>query len=383
MEQRLPFDSFNRGSVALHFPEGKYSMVYSDALIRVHASNGVVSMKDNTVYLCDRDAQKHRIGIAELFLTLTDPGPAREPESDVRFRDRDTTNCAPSNVYWETQRDKNELINAKKAALAAVGSRATLRSIRWEQRGKDGSESFDYSKKAVINQKTGVILQMKGVSLTPRKLSSSGQITLTNDGTTKKFLAHKIYQLMFDSEEYWSNPALCEVGHINGDVQCNEPWNLRWMTDAEIRINRDRAPHAIKYVTFNGPIPECRSFGNTKFGRHGEIFNASGKIRTGENTSEQSPLPVIGIGEETYFIHHIIAYLFLWPDFARANNIETTGSIEDMRKSPFVVRHLDNDKTNYKVSNLELVTPSEKRATKRNRFGLWTAKDGRWGFSRA
>ena len=123
------------------------------------------------------------------------------------------------------------------------------------------------------------------------------------------FLLHRIYQLVFDRDDYDANPDMREVDHIDRNHKNNEPCNFRWVTRVENNMNKGvqvkrtaSVPHALDTTTF-------LEIDRKMFGSDGEIVLPCGKLRIEiEKPTDRDEYPRIMLGKQCG-IHIVIAYL--------------------------------------------------------------------------
>ena len=151
-----------------------------------------------------------------------------------------------------------------------------------------------------------------------------------------------------------------EINRIDGDATNNSVSNLRWASRTENCLYqwRRKAPrHAV--VPFSGDASTLREFSGFFFGPDGTVVNPQGNVRTFK-VHRTAPYPVVVIEGERYRVHRIVAHLFLGLTLR-----ELTAPVTSDR----VVMHVNDIKTDYRVSNLRIGTQSENmRGVKRPRL---------------
>jgi hypothetical protein len=201
---------------------------------------------------------------------------------------------------------------------------------------------------------------------------------------------HRAYMSTFKPHERRTHQDF--IDHIDGNDSNNVPWNYRWMSTAENNLAKHSGmahridPDIEKLNIIYGKPSDAIEWEGRTFHSNMWIFTTDGS-RDIKRIGSGCVYPVIivtlkdinnnSMKPRNILCHMIVAYLF------RAGIQISKGALEKLAsaglsasffadftssyfdfakklaKYGFVIKHADNDKSNYRVSNLEIGTPSE------------------------
>lgn len=175
---------------------------------------------------------------------------------------------------------------------------------------------------------------------------------LTIDKKQKSFRAHRLV-----AEAFIPNPKnLPIVNHIDGNKLNNNVSNLEWVTNSENVIHAYKNNLRSKqytYIKFDKSLPneEWRDIFNTdkyKISNLGRVWNTkTNRILAGKQSSGYIRYELTYNSKHRTFLgHRLVYYAFNQDKF-------------DIFDTSRIINHIDGDKKNNKLDNLEEVTKSE------------------------
>ena len=202
--------------------------------------------------------------------------------------------------------------------------------------------------KYVISKHTGEIRRLAGFRRLKQHFREldCARVSLSSGGIRKTILVHRAYLLVFRGVPPTDDHGRPYTGdHINNNHLDNAPHNLRWSSIAEQNRKRHVGRRSVRYLrdfAFEpgeevAPFPSRRSsWMFTSLGR--VIFNK--KLRVGARPGRDG-YHTVKIDGKQYYLHRIIAHVFLKYDLADQKNI---------------IMHIDHVKANCSVANLRIGT---------------------------
>ena len=201
---------------------------------------------------------------------------------------------------------------------------------------------------------------------------------------------HRAYMSTFKSHEKREHQG--EIDHIDGDDSNNVPWNYRWVSSAENELvkHSERArrvvPDMDALIATHGPPSDPKEWKGWTFHSNMLIMYPD-KSQPFVALAEPGKYPRIGVtlkdAENNTMkprkiqCHSIVAYVFrahipisegtlkyLASVGKSASYFETSPMTyfeftKELKKGGLVIKHTDDDKSNYNLNNLEIGTPSE------------------------
>jgi hypothetical protein len=285
-----------------------------------------------------------------------------EAASGLRVVNHDLLVDDANRYVWETPDDRKRLIQEKQALLDASDD-LWLTVVHNDQ-------VFD---KYEINKKTGRI-RHKSIKR-ELTISARGQVNLCLNtalergdagrarvvGTTSIY-AYRIYMWTYVKDR---RNDQTDIDHINGDHMDHRPCNLRWASPTENAMYKfavlpKRA--GSEQQQFTGCVETLNRFEDTNwyFGFVGEDYAVvhQGRVRrVGDfRVTQRLPYPMIRINYVKRRLHCVVAFV---------EGRMTKEQFYD-RKSTEVVRHINNDKADFRPDNLVLGTASENATDTQN-----------------
>lgn len=172
------------------------------------------------------------------------------------------------------------------------------------------------------------------------------RIGLSHNGKRKNILVHRAYLLATQGPPPRDAHGRPFTGHhINNNHLDNTPSNLQWTSILEQNRKRHVTKKSVTYLKhfWLEPGERVAAFPSVKstwaFTSHGRvIFN--GKLRTRARTGRDG-YPIVKIDGKQYYVHRIIAHLFLG---------------YDLDDETHIIMHTDHVKSNCNASNLRIGT---------------------------
>ena len=333
---------------------------YSIDHLGVYNKHGKLLAAGNSqVWLTCKQGIQTKFGKLRLYHAVTNPLPDAETESTSGLR-AVSYNFEPNDprrYAYETAADRDQLLAANELALPDIWKPVAY---------TDNSTDFSNYE---IHGKTGHIRRISEDPLKQYKIrrpTSEDRVRLNGPRSsgggseTTNVRLHVAYMWTFKAVE--RRPDQTEVDHIRGHLD-NSPQNLRWASPTENclyiftpRVNRSRSHRAPETMD----LSELKQFMQTDiwcgyvYLKPDDpalyvIFNTRTKTYKGIGdfgVTARKPYPMIKIGAKLYTVHRVVA---------AAEGIIT---YDDMSARDVVVMHLDNDKTNFRPSNLARGSPS-------------------------
>ena len=175
------------------------------------------------------------------------------------------------------------------------------------------------------------------------------RICLSHTGRRKNILVHRAYLLVFAGAPPLDDRGRPYTGdHINNNHLDNSPTNLRWSSIVEQNRKRCLGSKAVRYLKnfvlepgeLVAQFPSQRS--TWVFTSHGRIIY-NGKMRVGARPGRDG-YPTVKIDGTQYYVHRLVAHLFLE---------------YDMDDPVHIIMHIDHEKANCNVANLRIGTPRD------------------------
>ena len=196
--------------------------------------------------------------------------------------------------------------------------------------------------------KDGYIINRKRLKARKGQMMASGYFNL-NMNNKKCYTSHRF---VYEAVNQQIIPDGYQIHHINNDKQDNSIENLALVTRQQNMIYKGNECKGMKYKSTQNVEIKCDVFNYhpiyTNFGanKYGQIFNKKTKRCSIGNLLPSGyrhiRLSQIGLPPKHFYIHRFVYEIF-------------NGPIPDGMQ----INHIDSNKQNNCINNLELVTPSE------------------------
>lgn len=343
--------------------ETNYS-VSDSGEIKNDSSNRIMTINQGVVQLyVNKKNKRLSVGklVAQAFISKS-----REDEVCVTHIDGDVNNNNVDNLLWITAQENSNNTWKKRRENNTTGA--------GEKRQPRKRENIVDLTHYVLeeNEEKQIIIDNE---LTYYSINKLGQVKNLN---TKKFLKgtnlhsyiyvnltigekrknRAVHQLV--AQAFLPNPNNYKiVDHINGDRQDNRVENLRWVTALENANNRhpDKTPkkpffEEVRFSDEEIQLEEWKEYKGFKVSNLGRVIGKDGKILKGHKSD---------CGYISYGGEHILGHILVWSAF---NGEKQLG---------MVINHINGNKHDNRLINLELVTPKEnsrKAALETNAWGF-------------
>ena len=312
----------------------------------------------------------------------------------------------------EMKVDRDKIIKAKELRIKSLAKEVKTVVYVPTEIDKKVDKLTDAQRKIIADNYTiqntdGEICNKKsGCVLTSKKPLLRG---IDTDGTPIKMTIQRNRAYMYTFEDHERRIHQTEVDHIDGNNSNNVPWNYRWVSSTENKL----VQHAELKETVVQDDAELLAI--YKEPSDPKVWNEGGMTlhsnmwisRPNEprfvKIAEDDTYPLIGVTiadsdgtmrQRKIYVHMAITYKFIEridiTDGALANikslsNLELVEEAEkyfsttyisptssfsefsdDLKKFKLHILHGDNDKSNYRVENLRIGTPSENAIDRQN-----------------
>lgn len=343
--------------------ETNYS-VSDDGEIRNDSSNRIMTINKGVVQLYINKKNK-RLSVGKLVAQAFIPK-LREEEVYVTHIDEDINNNKVDNLLWITAQENSNNTWKKRRENNTTGAGQKRQSKKREN-------IVDLTHYVLNeNEERQVIIDNE---LTYYSINKLGQVKNLN---TKKFLKgtnlhsyiyvnltvgkkrknRAVHQLV--AQAFLPNPNnYTIVDHINGDRQDNRVENLRWASALENANNKhlDKTPdkphfEEVKFSDEEMQSEKWKEYNGFKVSNLGRVIGKNNKILKGHKSD---------CGYISYGGDHILGHILVWEAF------------NGQKQSGMVINHINGNKHDNRLVNLEQVTPKEnsrKAATETNAWGF-------------
>lgn len=343
--------------------ETNYS-VSDDGEIRNDSSNKIMTINKGVVQLYINKKNK-RLSVGKLVAQAFIPK-LREEEVYVTHIDEDVNNNKVDNLLWITAQENSNNTWKKRRENNTTGA--------GQKRQPKKRENIVDLTHYVLNEneERQIIIDNE---LTYYSINKLGQVKNLN---TKKFLKgtnlhsyiyvnltvgkkrknRAVHQLV--AQAFLPNPNnYIIVDHINGDRQDNRVENLRWASALENANNKhlDKTPdkphfEEVKFSDEEMQSEKWKEYNGFKVSNLGRVIGKNNKILKGHKSD---------CGYISYGGDHILGHILVWEAF------------NGQKQSGMVINHINGNKHDNRLVNLEQVTPKEnsrKAATETNAWGF-------------
>ena len=343
--------------------ETNYS-VSDDGEIRNDSSNKIMTINKGVVQLYINKKNK-RLSVGKLVAQAFIPK-LREEEVYVTHIDEDVNNNKVDNLLWITTQENSNNTWKKRRENNTTGAGQKRQSKKREN-------IVDLTHYVLNeNEERQIIIDNE---LTYYSINKLGQVKNLN---TKKFLKgtnlhsyiyvnltvgkkrknRAVHQLV--AQAFLPNPNnYIIVDHINGDRQDNRVENLRWASALENANNKhlDKTPdkprfEEVKFSDEEMQSEKWKEYNGFKVSNLGRVIGKNNKILKGHKSD---------CGYISYGGDHILGHILVWEAF------------NGQKQSGMVINHINGNKHDNRLVNLEQVTPKEnsrKAATETNAWGF-------------
>lgn len=343
--------------------ETNYS-VSDDGEIRNDSSNKIMTINKGVVQLYINKKNK-RLSVGKLVAQAFIPK-LREEEIYVTHIDEDVNNNKIDNLLWITAQENSNNTWKKRRENNTTGAGQKRQSKKREN-------IVDLTHYVLNkNEERQIIIDNE---LTYYSINKLGQVKNLN---TKKFLKgtnlhsyiyvnltvgkkrknRAVHQLV--AQAFLPNPNnYIIVDHINGDRQDNRVENLRWASALENANNKhlDKTPdkphfEEVKFSDEEMQSEKWKEYNGFKVSNLGRVIGKNNKILKGHKSD---------CGYISYGGDHILGHILVWEAF------------NGQKQSGMVINHINGNKHDNRLVNLEQVTPKEnsrKAATETNAWGF-------------
>ena len=343
--------------------ETNYS-VSDDGEVRNDSSNRIMTINKGVVQLYINKKNK-RLSVGKLVAQAFIPK-LREEEVYVTHIDEDINNNKVDNLLWITAQENSNNTWKKRRENNTTGAGQKRQSKKREN-------IVDLTHYVLNeNEERQVIIDNE---LTYYSINKLGQVKNLN---TKKFLKgtnlhsyiyvnltvgkkrknRAVHQLV--AQAFLPNPNnYIIVDHINGDRQDNRVENLRWASALENANNKhlDKTPdkphfEEVKFSDEEIQSEKWKEYNGFKVSNLGRVIGKNNKILKGHKSD---------CGYISYGGDHILGHILVWEAF------------NGQKQSGMVINHINGNKHDNRLVNLEQVTPKEnsrKAATETNAWGF-------------
>lgn len=343
--------------------ETNYS-VSDDGEVRNDSSNRIMTINKGVVQLYINKKNK-RLSVGKLVAQAFIPK-LREEEVYVTHIDEDINNNKVDNLLWITAQENSNNTWKKRRENNTTGAGQKRQSKKREN-------IVDLTHYVLNeNEERQVIIDNE---LTYYSINKLGQVKNLN---TKKFLKgtnlhsyiyinltvgkkrknRAVHQLV--AQAFLPNPNnYTIVDHINGDRQDNRVENLRWASALENANNKhlDKTPdkphfEEVKFSDEEIQSEKWKEYNGFKVSNLGRVIGKNNKILKGHKSD---------CGYISYGGDHILGHILVWEAF------------NGQKQSGMVINHINGNKHDNRLVNLEQVTPKEnsrKAATETNAWGF-------------
>ncbi len=276
---------------------------------------------------------------------------------------------------------------------------------------------------AIRNIKTKVLINGDAMMLSATEIDATIEMLLSateTDATIKMTICiteksktipmnvdrHRAYMSTFKPRE--RRPHQDFIDHIDGDDSNNVPRNYRWVSRAENEFAKHSGkahrtdPDIEKLTSKYGEPSDAVEWNGWTFHSNMWIFYTDKKTKDIKRIGSGCKYPVIGVTlkdingvpmkPRDIMCHMIVAYLFRVDIQISAGAREKLASArlsvayfkdftssysefaEELAKYGLVIKHKDNNKSNFRVSNLEIGTPSENQLDRHDNLATTSRK---------
>lgn len=295
--------------------------------------------------------------VAEYFLPKTKP-----TDKYLAHIDGDMTNNNVNNLLWISDSENSKAVWEKRRQNQTTGAGQKKGSRKRENIVEDTNYTLQDNEKQIfiddfptyysINTDGQVRNLKSGYILKGSLFQSYQYVNLTYPLGRKNKAVHQLV-----AQAFLSNPENKKaVDHIDGDRLNNKLENLRWVTSLENAQNRhpDKTPKrpALPKEPFTEEelaSEEWKEYKGYKVSNLGRVIGKKGALLSGG---------VLDCGYIGYG-NHILGHLLVWEAF---NGEKLPG---------YVINHINGNKQDNRLSNLEMVTHQENLYKAANETNAW------------
>ena len=354
---------FHQGEVMDYTDRG-----YSVNHLGVYNKHGKkLAADDYQVMLTCANGHVKKFGKLRLYHAVLHPlqSPEIEIASGFRAVDYDLPATDPRRYAYETAADRQDLLETNALALPDI-----WKPLVYTNKSTKFSQNYE------IHGITGHIRRISKDPLNPNKhlnLSSKGQVGLYGTGGSGSnptmISLHIAYMWTFKSAEGERRRDQTEVDHINGDHGDNSPQNLRWASRTENclykfkqrakRFDGHLAPETMDLSKLTQFLETDIWCGEARLCRGSDpmyvIYNKQTNKYRGSGVGDflvtaEDPYPMIGINGKIRPVHCLVAHM---------SGIISYIELESMGTNGLVVMHSNDNKEDFRPTNLKRGTSSE------------------------
>lgn len=345
--------------------ETNYS-VSDDGEIRNDSSNKIMTINKGVVQLYINKKNK-RLSVGKLVAQAFIPK-LREEEVYVTHIDEDVNNNKVDNLLWITAQENSNNTWKKRRENNTTGAGQKRQPKKRENIVGNTNYSFKENEKQIVLDgilipysvdTEGNVKNLKNKKfLKGSILNSYRYINFRWDGNNKNKAVHRLV-----AEAFLPNPKnLPIVDHIDGDRLNNNISNLRWVdyTENSLNIHLDKTPEKpfFEEVTYTKEELEneiWKEYQGYQISNLGRVIGKRGTFLKG--SKQDSGYITYSIGTK-----RVLGHILVWTVF------------QGEKKDKSNINHINGNKQDNRLSNLEEVTHQENMFKAANETKVWDFK---------